>query len=215
MPRKYIDLTLPYNNTISGFTWEHAKTLEKDGWNARSLHIYSHAGTHMDAPLHFGVSDRTIDNVPLSACNVRAWLVKLTDITPSALIEVRHLGEELIAKIAPGDGIVFHTAWSKKIGTSEYRDQLPRISESLALWLVSKKVSLIGVEPPSVADVNNLDEVTLIHQILLKGDIHIVEGLTNLESLPTSKIDFWAVPLKIEGGDGAPCRAFALIDDNL
>ncbi|HRX80869.1 MAG TPA: cyclase family protein, partial [Pirellulaceae bacterium] len=71
-------------------------------------------------------------------------------------------------------------------------------------------VALIGVEPPSVADVNNIEEVTEIHRILLGGGIVIVEGLVNLDQLP-SKVEFIALPLKIRGGDGCPVRAIAVV----
>ncbi len=62
---KLIDLTMPYDEKIAGFSSETARTVGRDGWNARTLHIYSHAGTHMDAPFHFGVSDETIDEIPV------------------------------------------------------------------------------------------------------------------------------------------------------
>lgn len=69
---------------------------------------------------------------------------------------------------------------------------------------------MLGVEPPSVADVNNMEELTLVHLILLGANITIVEGLTNLSSITQEKVFFVAAPLRIEGGDGCPCRAFAI-----
>jgi len=84
------------------------------------------------------------------------------------------------------------------------------VSEKLARWCVENKVRLLGVESPSVADVNNLAEVTLIHKILLGGGVVIVEGLTGLDGLTQEKVFFAALPLKIEAGDGSPCRAFAI-----
>jgi arylformamidase len=90
-----------------------------------------------------------------------------------------------------------------------YRDAFPRISEELARWCVTHQVNVLGVEPPSVADVNDMTELTLIHQILLGANITIVEGLSGLDQLTSEKIFFVAAPLKIEGGDGCPCRAFA------
>jgi kynurenine formamidase len=75
---------------------------------------------------------------------------------------------------------------------------------------VAKRVNILGVEPPSVADVNNLEELTRIHKTLLGANITIVEGLANLSALTQEKVFFVAAPLKIEGGDGCPCRAFAL-----
>ena len=33
---------------MSGVEFETKFTLGRDGWNARTLHLHSHAGTHMD-----------------------------------------------------------------------------------------------------------------------------------------------------------------------
>ena len=83
----------------------------------------------------------------------------------------------------------------------------------LAIWCVQRRVKLLGVEPPSVADVHNLEELTRIHQLLLAGGVTIVEGLTNLDQLRADRVFFRRLPLKIHGGDGCPCRAFAVEDD--
>ncbi len=61
-----------------------------------------------------------------------------------------------------------------------------------------------------MADVNNREELTRIHRILLGGGVTLVEGLTGLDQLAQPRVFFVAVPLKIEGGDGSPCRAFAM-----
>jgi len=50
---------------MRGVDFDTAKTIEKDGWNAKTLHLYSHAETHIDAPVHFIVNDTTIDQIPL------------------------------------------------------------------------------------------------------------------------------------------------------
>jgi arylformamidase len=48
---------------MRGFKKGVAKTIGRDGWNASTLEIYSHAGTHMDAPLHFEAGKETIDTI--------------------------------------------------------------------------------------------------------------------------------------------------------
>jgi len=69
---------------------------------------------------------------------------------------------------------------------------------------------MLGVEPPSVADINNMQELTEVHHILFEGGVIVVEGLTNLESLTKPKVTFIALPLKVAAGDGAPVRALAI-----
>jgi len=205
-----IDLTLTLKSGMRGVDWEPARTLEEDGWNARTLHLYSHSGTHMDAPLHFGCGEReTIDETPLERCLTRGHVVRLLETRPSDLLTVSQLGA-LAESFRKGDSLLLHTGWSAHLDDDEiYRQRLPRISEELAEWCVEAGVAVLGVEPPSVADVTNLPEVTRIHEILLGGGVTIVEGLTNLESLPGGPFLFGAFPLKIDQGDGCPCRAWA------
>jgi arylformamidase len=87
---------------------------------------------------------------------------------------------------------------------------MPRISEEFARRMVAKDVKMLGVESPSVTDVNNLPEVSLIHEILLIGNVTIVEGLTNLDQLKSTRVLFGAMPLTLAPSDGAPVRAFAI-----
>jgi kynurenine formamidase len=207
--KKVIDLTLPINEDVSGVSIEQAKTLANDGWNATTLHLYSHSGTHMDAPLHFGVNNQTMDKIPVSRLISEAWVVDLTHIQPREFITISHL-QAIENEVQKGQSILLQTGWSKRLGTDIYRNELPRISPELAQWLGEKGVNLLGVEPPSVADVNNLREVTEIHTILMQNDIVIIEGLTNLEQLSKEKVTLIALPLKVENGDGAPARVIAL-----
>jgi kynurenine formamidase len=212
---RIIDLTLPLRRGMRGVDWESTRTIERDGWNARTLHLYSHAGTHMDAQTHFAAGPETVDEIALERCMGQAWIVDVPGIAPKALITVDHLGEPA-ASFLPGDALLLRTGWAKHADkVAIYRDGLPRISEELAHWCVERKVKILGVEPPSVADVNNLEELNRVHKILLSGGVIIVEGLANLDALKKSKVFFVALPLKIEGGDGCPCRAFAIEGDQL
>lgn len=208
-----IDLTLTMRPNMRGVSWEQAKTTERHGWNTRQLHLYSHAGTHMDAQTHFAAGPGTIDQTPLERCMGVAWVVHLEGIADRTFITVTDLGA-LAETFPSGDCLLLRTDWSKHIADPQrYRDHLPRIAEDLAHWCVKKQVNVLGVEPPSVADVNHKEELTLIHKILLEANITIVEGLTNLDQLTQEKVFFIAAPLKIEGGDGAPCRAFAIMQN--
>ena len=208
---RIIDLTLPLQDGQRGVSIERARQIETDGWNATTLHLYSHCGTHMDAPQHFGVTNQTIDQIPLEQCMGPAWVVDLTGIEPRALIQVGDLGP-VRDNLRAGDGLLLRTGWSQRADNPSYRNALPRVSRELAQWCVDKGVRILGVEPPSVADVNNIEELTAVHQTLLGGGVIIVEGLANLDQIRKNKLTFMAFPLKVAGGDGAPARAFAIED---
>ena len=206
---RIIDLTLSLEPAMRGVKFEPARVLEKDGWNAMTLHLYSHCGTHMDAPRHFDVSGQTIDRIPLDKCMGPAWLVDLSGIKPRSLITVEDLGPHQ-KKIQAGDGLLIRTGWSLLAHSPAYRNDLPRISLELARWCADNGVRILGVEPPSVADVHNIEELTTIHRVLLESGVIIVEGLANLDKIHKEKVTFMAFPLKIVDGDGAPARALAI-----
>jgi arylformamidase len=210
---RIIDLTLTLKSGMRGVAFEPARILEKDGWNATTLSLYSHCGTHMDAPIHFGVGRQTIDQLDVSQLIGPAWIVDVRPIEPRALIGVEHMSG-IADKIKPGDSVLICTGWSEYSGQDRYRNELPRVSAELARWCVEKHVRILGVEPPSVADVNNIEELTTVHTILFEGGVIIVEGLANLKSLTKNKVTFIALPLKIAAGDGAPARAIAIEDED-
>lgn len=206
---RLIDLTHTLHRHVPGVRLKPARRLETDGWNATTLELYSHCGTHMDAPVHFGVGTQTIDALPLDRCLSRAWLANLTPVTPRQLLTSDDLGP-VRDHLQPGEGLLVRTDWHQKWGQPEFRDELPRVSEELAAWLVERQVGLLGVEPPSVADVNDLVELTRIHQILFAGDVILVEGLAHLDQIRQPSVRLIALPLKIQHGDGCPVRAIAV-----
>jgi kynurenine formamidase len=204
-----IDLTLTLEPRMRGVDIRQAKTLEKQGWNAKQLELYSHCGTHMDAPRHFIPDGSTIDAVDLTRCIGPARVIDVTPIEPRTLITVAHLGRAA-DMIGRGDRLLLRTDWYRRHGTPEYRDALPRIDIRLARWLVDRGVVLLGVEPPSVADVNNPEELTAVHRVLLGGGVVIVEGLAYLDQIASEEIQLVALPLKVMEGDGAPARVVAI-----
>lgn len=207
---RIIDLTRTLRPGLRGVAIEPATTLARDGWNTTTLHLYSHAGTHMDAQRHFEAGPETIDRHTPERCIGPAWVIRCGEVRPRQVHEISDLGP-VADTLQPGESLLLQTGWSHHVDdASIYRDGLPRISERLARWCVERRVKLLGVEAPSVADVNDLEEVTRIHRILLAGGVTIVEGLVNLEEIRASKVLFVALPLKIADGDGCPCRALAI-----
>ena len=208
---RVIELSRLINGDMPGFDITAARHLATDGWNATTLTLYSHCGTHMDAPRHFLPDGDTIEQLPVARMIGAALVVNLAPVSPNELITIGHLAN-VEAKIQAGTRLLLRTDWHHRYGSAEYRHALPRISIDLAEWLVDRQVALIGVEPPSVADVDDIEEVTSVHQTLLRGQVVIVEGLINLDQITTPTVQFVALPLRIEGGDGSPVRAIAIED---
>jgi kynurenine formamidase len=204
-----IDLSLTMRPHMRGIAWDTAHTIADDGWNARTLHLYSHATTHMDAPRHFFPQGLTIDHLDLAQCVGPAWVIDVGQLQPRELITKAHLGA-YAERIEPGDRVLLRSGWSARVEEPAYRDELPRISLELAQFFAERLIALVGVEPPSVAAIDDMEEITAVHQTLLQAGIVIVEGLTNLDAIRAERVFFTALPLKIEDGDGTPVRAIAI-----
>jgi len=209
--RRIIDLSLAVDRNLPNAKVDPHKSIQVEGWNATMLHLYSHCGTHMDAPYHFLPEGETMEALNLQACCGKARVVNLAPIEPAELITVERFQEALSTDLELGERLLLRTDWSGRYPGGEYRDKLPRISIELARWLVEHQVRLVGVEPPSVADVNNSEELTDVHQTLFRGGIVIVEGLCNLDQIETERCEFIALPLRMVGGDGCPVRAIAMV----
>ena len=211
MSRRITDLTITLYHGIRGLETEPKTTMAQIGCNTTTLHLYSHAGTHMDAPLHFVDGGDTIDNVDLEVCIGPATVLDLTHKEPNSQIFIEDLKPHADG-IKPGVRLLLRTDWSKRAEMEDYRTHMPRISAELARWLVERQVALLGVETPSVASLRKGHgaEITEVHQILLKGGVVIVECLTNLDLLESETVDLVVLPLKIRGCDGSPVRAVAI-----
>lgn len=206
--KKIIDLTIPLKHGMKGVEFEQKYTTADRGWNAKTLHLYSHCGTHIDAPIHYDANDNTITDIPLERCIVLCWLVDLKNIKENELISVEHVSG-LSGKIQPGEGLILKTGWSKYINTPKYFTDLPRVGVKLAHWCVEQKTGLLGVETPAIANPQNRKEIITVHRILLEKNIMIVEGLTNLDAISSDRFTLCVFPLKIDKGDGSPVRAVA------
>ncbi|MCC9078128.1 cyclase family protein [Litorilinea aerophila] len=210
MAKQVIDLTLTAYHGMRGVEIYPNTSIAREGYNTTQLHLYSHAGTHMDAPRHFLEDGRTIDRLDLQKCVGPALVVDLTHKEPNSFITVEDLAP-VAARIGPGARLLLHTGWSHHAELPDYRTHFPRISRELARWLVDRGVWLLGVEMPSVASLQDREELREVHQILLRGEVVIVECLAHLEELP-EEVEFIALPLKIQDGDGTPVRAVALVE---
>lgn len=203
-----VDLTLTHYHGMRGVEIHPNTSTAVEGYNTTSLMLYSHAGTHMDAPRHFLDGGRTIDRLDLRKCVGPAYVIDLSHKQPSSFLTVEDLSPHA-DKIGSGSRLLLRTDWSLHAEEDDYRTSFPRISRELAQWLVDRGVWLVGLEMPSVASLQDKEELTTVHQILLRGEVVIVECLANLDKLP-AEVTFVALPLKIESGDGSPIRAIAI-----
>ena len=201
-PLSVDDLVFPGTPTMH---YEHTHQVKDDQYNLGLVSINTHAGTHTDAPLHFIENGRPLDQVDISKYIGPAFVIDCTTKHAFDVIDVCDVAkyEDDIARCKR---VIFKTGWSEHYNKPEFYTDYPVLSLELARWLVERKIVMVGVEPPSLNPALYIE----VHKAFLENDVAIIEGLTNLNSLPSSEIFFLGAPIGLVDGDGFPLRAVAI-----
>jgi kynurenine formamidase len=188
---------------------EHYRT-ENLGYNITQLVMSTHTGTHLDAPFHFLDDGLTVDRLDLRRGFGPAWVLDFSSKAPKEEISVAEL-EAHGEKIRAGSRLIFRTGWDRVFPEPRYFSDMPALSVDACRYLAERRVACVAMDTPSV---NSSDYITAHHLLLAKeAEILIVEGLRGLERLQGNRVILVALPLRIRGRDGSPCRAIALDGD--
>jgi arylformamidase len=173
--------------------------------NLGAISMSVHNGTHADARFHFDTNGETIEKAPLEVYLGRAAVVDLAQVFLQAkekhliTIEDLHPSAEQIA--AASRLLVKTGRWSD---SSVFPDRIPVIAADVPAWLQKNGVRLLGVDLPSVDEIDSKSLQN--HHGLARVGIAIVESL-DLTDVAPGIYQLAALPLKIARGDGAPIRA--------
>jgi len=214
---KILDLTLTISDKIPVFPgspkpnfiqWEN---LKDNGYNLELLFLSSHTGTHLDAPYHFLENGLKIHEINPARLVCEAVLIMTRKKNNQSITknDIQKF-EKKHGKIPNNSTVVFWTGWQKMLHHDSYFIKNPGLSEAAAKYLVSKKTNLVGIDSPSI-DFEGSQRFP-VHHIFSKNNILIVENLTNLEKIKSSKFHFVVLPLKLKGATGSPVRALAFVD---
>lgn len=199
----YVDLTVDLNEQTPVYPGDpatqikQANVLNKDGYCDHNISLGSHAGTHIDAPMHMLEAGVSLDRIPVDQFIGNGQIVKVTD---------GDFGVVKTANIKAGDIVLFHTGMSDKFYEPSYFEDYPAMSEDIARYLVEARVKMVGLDTCSADNKHGF----LIHKILLGGGVLIIENLTNLDRLYGKDFNVYALPIKLQI-DGAPARVVAEI----
>ena len=214
---KIIDLTLTVSDKIPTFPgspqpnlipWENIK---EDGYNLELLFLSSHTGTHMDAPYHFLEKGAKIHEISLKKLVSEAALIQSRKGSGESITKTDiQKFEKKHGKIEGFSSVIFQTGWQKNLQKKYYFTKNPGLSVSAAKYLASKKISLVGIDSPSI-DVGT-DSKFSVHQIFAKKGMLIVENLANLDKIKSPKFHLVVLPLKLKNATGSPVRAIAFVE---
>lgn len=258
MPRRYIDLSVALEAGIASDPafmlpeidyMSHADTaeqvtaifpgLEKDdlpggeGWAIEKLSIYTHNGTHLDAPYHHhstmdgGKPALTIDEVPLEWCfnpGVKLDFRHFEDgylVTPDDIdAELARIGHNL----QPLDIVVVNTSAGAHYGQPDFLLKGCGMGRDATLHLLEQGVRLTGTDawswdaPFSVtakryAETGDASLIWEGHRASMDIGYCHIEKLANLDQLPPTGFLVSCFPFKIKAASAGFTRAVAIIED--
>lgn len=215
---KVIDLSrticgdMPVYPGTEGPSLMEGSSYEADGFRETLLRLYSHTGTHMDAPNHLFAEKRTLDTFAVSQFIGSAVVLDCSDKGAGEEIGMQELQRSLPA-VEQADFILFYTGWSRHWGGSDYFGDYPCLSLEVIDYLLAAQKKGVGLDTIGLDPIADT-QLTRHRKLFQGGDVLIIENLCNLEQLGSDLFTLLALPLKFANADGAPTRAVALIEEN-
>ena len=181
-----------------------ACTIEEAGYRETLLHMFSHTGTHMDAPAHMLLDGAPLDSYGTDKFTGTAVVVDCRGETDISLPLLQRYDLDGV------DFVLFCTEWDKKWGSPEYYEGFPCLTADAAAHLASLPLKGVGEDTISLDPCDSVDFPN--HITLLRADFVNTENLKGLDALLGRRFTFVTLPLKFENADGCSCRAIAMED---
>ena len=208
---------------VPGIELEKKYDFKKDGFNLNSWKIIEHAGTHLDAPIHFSEDGATADAivagelvVPLAVIDVRKQAEKDPDYLMS--IEDVLTWERRFKKLPNSCCVAMLSGWGSRVddpakftgkdasGTFHF----PGFAPELAEWLLKER-NVLGLAVDTLSLDHGPSKDFKTHKIWLPAGRWGLENVANMEKLsPSQAILVVGLP-KVKGSTGGPVRLIALI----
>lgn len=210
---RIIDLTHPITSGMPVFPGDpevkfaRVSTIKESGYHVTAVKMGTHSGTHVDVPSHVLYDDHAVDSLSMDDLVGWAEVLDLGELKPKAEITAADL-DVFSDRVPEHSRILLRTGWGKRFGDPEFFTEAPGLSEGAAMWLIARKVRLVGLEQPSV----HTEEHLVVHKSLLSERIVIIETIANMHLLRQNQVYLVALPLKLVGLDGAPMRVIAIED---
>ncbi len=170
-----------------------------------------HAGTHIDAPLHFNPDGKGIDHMPVDKMIGNAAMQDFSFKKPGdsvTLAEVKKNFESAGINPKSLNYILFRTGAADYYHADEYPAHYLEIRLDLVEWLLDQGIFAFGVDASAVD--HPKDRST--HMLMRKRLFYQIENLRNLDKVPQDRIfTFICAPLLLKDSSASPVRALALI----
>lgn len=194
------------------------------------ISLTSHAGTHVDAPSHFGPKvegkpGRHIDELPLEWFLNDGVVLDFHEKEAGYAITVEDVQAELQRighTLKRGEIVLIRTDAWKYWDCIDFAQRHPGMSGEATLWLIDQGIKVMGIDAygfdiPHSVMVSYLkkgmkEKWFPAHRAGRAKEYCHLEKLANLDQLPPDGFKVSVFPVKIERGSGGWCRAVAILD---
>lgn len=233
---KVVDLSYPFDE--STIYWPTSKSFQHEKvsfgqtpagywYSSFNYSANEHGGTHIDAPIHFAEGKQSVDQIPvehLVALAVRISIVEQASRDRDYRLSAADIRawEARQGVIPRGAIVLVHTGWGRYwgdraqyLGSAKEGDasdlHFPGIAQDAAELLARERnVVMVGIDTASLDYGPSKDFIA--HRLLNGANIAGLENVASMDSLPEKDFLVAALPMKIAGGSGAPCRIVALLN---
>ena len=208
---------------VPGIEMEKKFDLKKDGFNLHWWRIIEHAGTHLDAPIHFSESGATVEKIPADTLVVPLAVV---DVTAKVAQNPDYLlsREDLVAwekrhrRLPQSCCVAMYSGWAQHVSNpAKYTGKdasgvfhFPGVSPEAAEWLMKER-TISGLAVDTLSLDNGPSKDFKVHYSWLPSGRWGLENVANLDKVPAAGATLVVGVAKVKDATGGPARLVALV----
>jgi kynurenine formamidase len=232
---KLIDLTYELDETTIAWPTNRPFHREHTAWGM-TAHGYwyasgdfsmsEHAGTHIDAPVHFAQDRPSVDQISVDRLVAPIVVIDVSDAAARETdyrlrVEDLQSWEIQHGPMPVGAIVVMRSGWGRfwpdraaYLGSTTPGDvttlHFPGFSREAAEFLVKERV-IVGIAIDTASVDYGASRDFIVHRIVSAAGLYALENVAHAERLPEAGALLIALPLKIKGGTGGPVRLVGIL----
>lgn len=208
---------------VPGIELEKRFDFRRDGFNLYSWRLIEHAGTHLDAPIHFAERGPAAEAIPVETLVAPLAVVDVAEKAgrdPDYQVSVADLAgwEARHGRLPDGACVAMHSGWARHVGDPARftgKDaagilHFPGFSPEATAWLLAeRRVAGLAVDTLSLDHGASKDFRT--HTQWLPAGRWGIENAANLDQVPPAGATLIVGLAKVKDATGGPVRLIALV----
>jgi kynurenine formamidase len=185
-------------------------TIERQGYDSFRYEMGSNTATYLETGRHMLAEGPLIDEIPLASFFRPAVVCHVPRKGPTELIH----GDELAAHCPPvreGDALLIECGWGSQWTAAHFVTAGPNFHLDCLPWLLAQPFSILGVDVPVIESARSRPSGSESAGNMLipmfKRGVLLLAPLVNLDQVTADRGELIALPLRIQGVCGTPCRA--------